>query len=111
MSDTEVILAAELEASKRRAEELAALLDQERKVMHYLSSRKQFVLKVCPCIQRALEAEQRLREREKLLAEKDRPKVQTGSRAYVWSSSTKFLPEIGFPGRPADCPSTSSKTC
>jgi hypothetical protein len=36
MSDTEVILAAELEASKRRAEELAALLDQERKVMIYL---------------------------------------------------------------------------
>ena len=32
MSDTEAILAAELEASRRRAEELAAMLDQERKV-------------------------------------------------------------------------------
>jgi hypothetical protein len=32
MSDTETILAAELEASRRRAEELTALLDQERKV-------------------------------------------------------------------------------
>ena len=50
----------------------AEVLDQERKVC---SSSSQSILNTLSFNQRALEAEQRLREREKLLAEKDRPKV------------------------------------
>jgi hypothetical protein len=78
MSDTEAILAAELEASRRRAEELTTLLDQERKVCTSFLARARELFshhRHCRYNQRALEAEQRLREREKLLAEKDRPKV------------------------------------
>eukprot|EP00281_Chroomonas_sp_CCMP1168_P013825 CAMPEP_0206216220 /NCGR_PEP_ID=MMETSP0047_2-20121206/2606_1 /ASSEMBLY_ACC=CAM_ASM_000192 /TAXON_ID=195065 /ORGANISM="Chroomonas mesostigmatica_cf, Strain CCMP1168" /LENGTH=234 /DNA_ID=CAMNT_0053638555 /DNA_START=51 /DNA_END=751 /DNA_ORIENTATION=- len=55
MSDAESALAQELQASRARAEELAALLDAERK--------------------RAAEAERLLQHREKLLAESNRPKV------------------------------------
>lgn len=92
MSSAETALAAELKASRERAEQLAALLDAERKVSGpslgdswAVTSHPQPGLEAradadVRSLQRATEAEKLLVERERALVESNRPKVSPSSR-------------------------------